>query len=59
MLRHTNDTEGEAIGEADDDGETTGEIVTLLFGRLQLSVWQQEESPINSVLVLSMHCDVQ
>ncbi len=59
MLRHTDDTEGEAIGEADDDGETTGEIVTMLLGRLQLSVWQQEESPINSVLFLSIHCEVQ
>jgi hypothetical protein len=38
MLRHTNEAEGEAVGEDDDDGETTGEIVFMLFGRLQLSV---------------------
>ncbi len=54
MLRLTNGRDDD-----DDDGDTTGAIVFMLFGALQLSVWQQEESPINSVLVLSIHCDEQ
>ncbi len=54
MLRLTNVREDD-----DDDGETIGAIMFMLFGALQLSVWQQEESPINSVLVLSIHCEVQ
>ncbi len=54
MLRLTNGPDDD-----DDAGETTGAIVFMLLGILQLSVWQQEESPINSALVLSIHCDVQ